>query len=76
MINNTDNIIEIEKKNKKNIFSNYKKYILNGMVYYNLSELLIFLKISFNIDYENFLLKVIFLTITNIIILINLFIVG
>jgi hypothetical protein len=35
-----------------------KKYSLDSTVYFNLTELLVFLKMYFNLDYENFILKV------------------
>ncbi len=48
---------QITEKRPRNIYQNYKKYFLQNRIYYNLSELLIFLKIAFGIDYENFLLR-------------------
>ena len=58
---NTDNFKKPkenpEKKAPRNIYQNYKKYILQERIYYNLSELLIFIKIAFGVDYENFLLR-------------------
>jgi hypothetical protein len=51
-------------KNKIQNNSAFKKYsINNSTVYYNLTELLIFLKKYFNIDYENYILKVRFIII-------------
>lgn len=35
-----------------------KKYKLDEKVYFNFKELLMYLRVYFNIDYENFILKV------------------
>jgi hypothetical protein len=43
---------------ESNKYSQIKKYTLNGKQYYNMAELLIFIKLAFGIDYENYLLKV------------------
>ncbi len=62
-------IICLDKSGKNNISNNinsnlnnintpyFKKYLINECTYYNLTELLLFLKTYFNIDYENFILK-------------------
>ncbi len=50
-----------EKKGPRNIYANYKKYFLQDRAYYNLSDLLQFLKIAFGVDYENCLLRVVYI---------------
>jgi hypothetical protein len=47
----------IENVKIKISFNNFKRYIIDQLTYYDLTETLNFLKIYFNIDYENFILK-------------------
>ena len=52
------NVTQAENRNNKNQTSNIKIYKYEEKTYYSLTEILAFLKIFFQVDYENFILKV------------------